>query len=318
MTDRYSRREFVKKAALGTLALAIAPSLKAAESSIPRRKFGETGMEVSILGLGGGSALLAASEADRVKIIEKALELGVNYFDTAESYGKERASEKLYGQVLPAHRSKIYITSKSEDRTHDGVMRSVEASLKALKTDHLDVLHVHAVGKKDEPANWGKPDGVVTALRKLRDQKVIRSMALSGHESPEKLKEAIEMYDFNSVLMALNASKNKAFREVALPAAAKKNMGIVAMKTTRGLVGEGEGKANARQLLGWAWSQPVHVAIVGMTTLQNLEENVSLAKAYKANPAEEEKLTAALAPVVTDEQLVWAMPGYRDGYGIIA
>lgn len=137
-------------------------------------------------------------------------------------------------------------------------------------------------------------------------------MALSGHDSPESLKKAIELYDFDSVLMAMNATQRKSFQEIAMPAAVKKNMGVVAMKTTRGLVGKGEGKATPKELLSWIWAQPLHVAIVGMGSIEMLEQNAELAQAYVPGHMDQEKLTASLAPFVTDQQMEWAVPGHVD------
>jgi len=310
MSKSISRRDFFKTTAVGSMIMALAPHLQGAATVIPRRKFGETGMEFSILGFGCGSNFLKAPADKRAGLLEKAIDLGINYFDTAAQYGN-RESEKVLGETLPKYRAKIHIGSKTEDRTYDGAMRSIEESLKNLKTDYLDIAHVHQVNPKDDLAAFGKPDGVVTAFRKLRDEKVIKSMALSGHASAEKLKEAIEMYDFNSVLMAMNATSRKAFREIALPTAEKKKMGIIAMKTTLGLVGEGEGKATAAELLQWAWSQPLTAAIVGTGTLDILEQNVATAKAYTPAKKEDEKLVARLMHV-SDEQLGWPLPDHVD------
>jgi uncharacterized protein len=326
-----TRREFLVRAAAGTAAIGLVGVAGAAnleETSVPAsaaavgagkmplRKFGKTGLEVSLLGFGGGSRFLTASEETASALIERALELGINYFDTASSYGKERASEKRYGTVLPKHRSKIILATKTGDRSYDGAMRSVEESLKHLKTEHLDLIQMHAVGKADEPEKWDKPDGALTALRKLRDQKVVRFVGFTGHESADVHKKIIDSLEFDTVLMALNAADHKAFGEVALPAAVKKDMGIVAMKTTRGLVGTGDGKAKASELLQWAFDLPVATVIVGMETLEVLDENVQLAKAHKPGASERSGLTARLQPHVTAEQLVWAVPGYQDRYDV--
>jgi PII-like signaling protein len=111
--------------------------------------------------------------------------------------------------------------------------------------------------------------------------------------------------------MALNASQHKAFREVALPAAVAKKMGVIAMKTTRGLVGTGDNKASARELLAYAWDLPVAVAIVGMETIEQLNENIQLAQDYKPGKINTTSLASRLSRTATDEQVAWAMPGYQ-------
>jgi predicted aldo/keto reductase-like oxidoreductase len=114
--------------------------------------------------------------------------------------------------------------------------------------------------------------------------------------------------------MALNAAEHQRFRELALPAAVGKRMGVIAMKVTRNLVGEGPGKASAASLLRWAWDLPVATAIVGMESLTQLNENLRLAAAYRpgADAAEAGPLARRLFAQVTREQLGWAVPGYRD------
>lgn len=318
MKDPVSRREFLKRTAAGAAALGLtglAPSaLRAAEESpkIPLRPLGQTGLKVSMLGFGGGSRFLVAKPEEAEAMLEKAIELGITYFDTAASYGKDRQSEKIYGRVLPRYRKSIVLASKDNVRTYDGMMRSVEGSLKALQTDYLDLMQMHDVGPKDDPAAWEKPDGALTALRKLREQKVIRFIGFTGHQNAETHKKVIEQLDFDTVLMALNAAGHKKFHEVALPAAEKKKMGIIAMKVTRGLVGTGQGKATPKELLSWAFSLPISTVIVGMESVAQVEENITLAKTYKAGTTDVAALTRRLAPHVTPEQLVWAMPGYRD------
>ncbi len=325
-----SRRDFMKRAAAGAAAIGLAgmiPSgIQAAEgltsgtaatagaggSLIPLRTLGNTGARISMLGFGGGSRFLIASEEQGAAMLERAVELGITYFDTASSYGKDRASEKRYGEVLPKYRDKIFLTTKTADRTYDGMMKSVEESLAHLKTDHLDLMQMHDVGPKDDPAAWEKPDGALTALRKLRDQKVIRFIGFTGHQKAEVHRNIIEKLDYDTVLMALNAADHKSFREVALPAAEKKNMGIIAMKVTRGLVGEGEGKSTPAELLSWAFSLPISTVIVGMETLEQIDQNVQQARVWAPGKTDVAALTRRITPHASFEQVSWAMPDYRD------
>src|SRR5690349_20239154 len=138
MSEKLSRRDFIKTTAIGALAAGLVPVARAQGEAVPKREFGKTGLKLSIIGLGGGSNYLKANDEEAQKILQRAVELGVNYFDTAAQYGN-RASEKRYGQYLSTVRDKVHIGSKTQDRTYDGAMKSVEESLKNLKTDHLDI-----------------------------------------------------------------------------------------------------------------------------------------------------------------------------------
>lgn len=332
-----TRREFLQRSIAGTAALslagtaaaALAPSATAtvttsgtaaggtgtAGSGMPMRVLGKTGVKVSMLGYGGGSQFLTATPEQGAELLDHALKSGITYFDTAANYGKNRESEKRFGETLQPHRRKIFLTTKSEDRSYDGMMRSIEESLRHLRTDYVDLAQIHAASAKDNPEEWEKPDGALTALRKLRDQKVVRFIGFTGHDNGKVHREIINSLEFDTVLMAINAAGHKGFYEHALPAAVNKNMGIIAMKVTRGLVGDGAGKASVSELLQWTFDLPISVAIIGMGAMDVLEKNLEIAKAYKPSPNKgtQTALMQRLQPHVTDEQLVWALPGYRDG-----
>lgn len=314
----YNRRDFLKRAAAGTVAVGMAHlSTEEADAGerrnrLPLRTLGKTGEKVSMLGFGGGSRFLVASEEEASAMLERALAAGITYFDTASSYGRDRASEKRYGRVLPRYRKQIFLATKTGDRSYDGAMRSVEESLKALNTDFLDLIQMHDVGPSDRPENWTKTDGALTALRKLKDQKVVRYVGFTGHQKAEVHQKVIESLEFDTVLMALNAAEHRPFRQIALPAAKAKGMGVIAMKATRGLVGEGPGKAPPKDLLSWVFELPVATLLVGMESLAMLNDNLRIARAFKPGAAKTALLTEALSSHVTAEQLGWAMPDYRD------
>lgn len=316
-----TRRELLKRAAAGTVALGgagLAAGDAEAKPKMPMRTLGKTGVRVSILGFGGGSQFLmaggsdAAGEEETAKMLHRAVEAGITYFDTAASYGPGRKSEKFYGRVLPQYRKRIFLATKTGDRTYDGAMRSVEESLKALRTDRLDLIQMHDVGPHDDPSAWERPTGALTALRQLKDQKVVRFVGFTGHQRAEVHRKVIESLEFDTVLMALNAAEYRPFREIALPAAARKRLGIIGMKATRGLVGDGPGKTAAGDLLAYVWDLPVAVTIVGMTGLEILNENIRLAQSYRPGRVKAAALTARLVPHVTPEQLEWTVPGYTD------
>jgi uncharacterized protein len=321
-----SRREFLITAA-GTAALGLTGRAQAAgktdkagkpatsdskETGLPRRVLGKTGVEVSLLGFGGGSRFLLASDEDAVAMLDRAVAAGITYFDTASSYGRDRRSERIFGMALPKHRASIFIATKTDDRTYDGAMRSIEESLKLMKIDSLDLIQVHSAGPRDDLSAWDKPTGVLTAFRKLKEQKVTRFIGFTGHEEAEVHKKVIETFDFDTVLMALNAARHKRFTELALPAAVDKKIGIIAMKVARDLAGSGPGRADIRDLLSHTWDLPVATAIIGMESLEQLDTNVRLAREFKPGASGTAATAARLAVEVTSTQLSWAQPGYED------
>ncbi|HWV99559.1 MAG TPA: aldo/keto reductase [Candidatus Acidoferrum sp.] len=299
-----NRREFLKSLAVACAASSQVPNLGAVDTTsaqlnlkLPRRLLGKTGVMVSALALGGviGMQLPPSPEHDPVAIADAALDLGITYFDTSPDYNNGQ-SETNYGEVMARRRKEVFLATKTNDRNYDGTLRSIEQSLKRLRTDHVDLLQIHGVSAKDDPASWGKPDGVLTALHKLRDQKVIRFIGLTGHDSAARLREAIEMHEFDTLLTTLNpVPRRQPFREDLLPVANRKQMGVIAMK----VMGGGNGclaTGNPLQkvlrpyhdqtphqvtpplLLRYTLALPVSVAVVGVASVDQLKANISVVR----------------------------------------
>ena len=175
-----SRREFLERRAIAgaAAALALPASVEAAPGKIPHRTLGRTGASVSILAMGCGSRFLMYSADEASGVLEKALALGINYFDTAMDYG-DGESERRVGQVIATRRKDVFVATKvpTRARTRDAALREVEASLKRLQTDHVDLLHLHSLGKEDDLAKIEAADGALKASYELRDQRSRASSA---------------------------------------------------------------------------------------------------------------------------------------------
>ena len=298
------RREF-----LGTMAAVVAggatctrPTLetesrkheKSKKPVIPRRALGKTGVKVSALILGGVVAMKEAPTArfHPAELANAALDAGINYFDTAPSYGNGQ-SERNYGEVLETRRNEVFLATKTGNRSYDGAMREVEASLKRLRTDRLDLLQIHGVKAEEDFTKWEKSDGVLKALCKLRDEKVTRFIGVTGHESAESMRRAIELFDFDTVLTTFNPTTRRLpYQRLVLPLARKKKMGILAMKVMGGGLGSlaignpiknddvwyhdaAPRQAEAAMLIRYVLGLPISAAVVGMGSLEHLRNNVS-------------------------------------------
>ena len=306
------RREFIKAVATVATVGLPSPILRAEKqngpNTLPRHRLGRTGVEVSILALGGviGMQLPPTDKHDPAAIAETALDLGITYFDTAPGYNNGQ-SETNYGQVLARRRQEVFLACKTGDRSYDGTMRSVEQSLKRLRTDHLDLLQIHGVTGKDDPSAWGQPTGVVTALQKLREQKVTRFLGVTGHDNAAMLRRAVEMYEFDTLLTTLNpTSHRRPFREELLPAANRKQMGVIAMKVMGGGNGclvagnpfkkllqpyhdETSHQVDAPSLIRYTLGLPISVAVIGVASIDQLKANVAVVKENKAMTLAEQK-----------------------------
>lgn len=298
MGEKVSRREFLEKSALFGAVAALGAGNGPASEKMPTRVLGKTGVRVSILALGCGSRLLSYKSTEAaVAAINLALDSGISYLDTAYGYGQGR-SETWVGQVAKTRRKEFFLATKIEPRDGDMAMRILEGSLKRLQTDRIDLIHVHSLRDDDDLARVEAKGGVLQALYKLRDQKVTRFIGMTSHYDPSVLKTAIERHDLDCVQMALNAALQGmtpgahgmtlnpaipvSFERVALPAARKKNLGILAMKVTgqEALLGTGSGKSDVAHLLRYTLSLPVAAAVVGMPTLGMIRQNAAWARSF--------------------------------------
>ena len=303
--QKVSRRVFLEKGGLAAGAVAAMPALKppvaadaAVTTKLPHRTLGRTGASVSILAMGCGSRFLAYPADQATAVLEKAVGLGIDYLDTAVGYG-DGESETRLGRFLATRRKDVFLATKvpTRARTRDAALKEVEASLKRLQTDHLDLLHLHSLGDEADLAKIEAPDGALKALYELREQKVTRFIGMTSHTDGAVMAKAIERNDLDCVQMAMNPARAARFEELALPTANNKNLGVILMKVTAQDKLLGAGGADAASLLRYAWSLPISAAVCGMPKLEFLEANVATARAYSSPlpPAEMERLRQQLA-----------------------
>ncbi|MBE9126645.1 aldo/keto reductase, partial [Coleofasciculus sp. LEGE 07081] len=175
-------------------------------TAMPERQLGNTGVSIPILGLGGaGKTPLSWGnhDAEAVAIIQRALELGIRYFDTAASYGP---SEKYLGKVLPNYRQQVFIATKTAARDRDGAWRELERSLKRLNTDYLDLWQLHHVSFEQELDTIFSKNGAARALEEAKAQKLIRFSGITGHHEPDIIAQGLQRYPFDTTLVCINAA----------------------------------------------------------------------------------------------------------------
>ena len=328
----YSRRKFIQNSAMGAAAVSASGLIsscsifsdKDKETEIPQRTLGKTGLKVSILSFGGGSQFLKNNDGDWEIVLKKAVESGINLFDTAPSYslagfnlgeGKASGSEERFGEILPAYRDKIILSTKLESRDPDEAEKTVESSLARMKTDYLDILMIHSIEPSDDVAKIEK--GLYKEMVRLKETGVIKHIGFSSMDSAERSRDMLEKLDFDVCMLAMNPTMYGDFVKIAFPAAKKKNTGIIAMKVMRNIVGV---EATAKELFEYAWTEGgVASAMVGHFGIEPLEENIKLAQEYGKNELasiDRQELETRLAKLAGPHALCWAQPGYTDG-GII-
>ena len=296
MNNPWNRREFLKAAAVAVMAATEASAARAAPP-VPKRPLGKTGQMVSCLAFGGGSRFCSVTNEDAAQaLLTRAFSAGINYFDTASSYGKGRMSERRYGEFVKSRRKEVFLTTKIKARNRDEALRELEQSLKCLQTDYVDLVQIHALVDIAEVDQLAKPDSALAAVQQLKEQKMTRFFGITGHNDGTAMAEALRRFDFDTALMALNAAQSSnpmaqrkmeripAFEQAALPMAVRKNMGIIAMKAmAQGqIVGTGPGRTSAAELLQYNLSLPVSTVVIGYDNMAVLEENIRTAVNFTA------------------------------------
>ena len=298
-----SRRTFLEAAVAGGAAVKLIFAAGVdPKTGMPLRVLGKTGCKVSCLVLGCGSRLLMYTPERTEKVLNRAINLGINYLDTAQSYG-DGESERRVGRVVAKRRKEVFLTTKVSERDGDKVRRLVEESLKRLQTDHLDLTHIHSVEFAEDVQRIEAPNGLLDTLFKLREERITRFVGATSHTDPVSLADLPRRQPLDVTQMALNAAllgyvsarQQKRvdaegvvnFETIAMPVAQRKNMGIIAMKVfaQEKLVGA----APAADLIHYLLSLPVTAVVIGMPKEEYLEANVRIVKSFRQMPMDKMK-----------------------------
>ncbi|MHC4394719.1 MAG: aldo/keto reductase [Planctomycetota bacterium] len=320
-----SRREFIKYSASGLAAASAAglvssccPAGKSkctvSKTGMPMRVLGKTGLEISILSFGAGSQFCANDDGEWEPTIERAIAAGVNFFDTSPGYQWQASmtSEERLGKILPKYRKQIILSTKFDKRNADDAMREFERSLKRMKTDYIDILAVHAYGGKGDLQAMEK--GLYKQMVKLKEQGVVGYIGFTGMDTGKACSELMERFDLDVAFLTLNPTMYGDFFNVTVPVARKQNLGIIAFKVVRDIVGK---EASAKELLHYCWSQEgVTTALIGHLGMEPLEENLRIAKEFSKTAklsVDRKELEARLAHMAGPHALCYVRADYNDG-----
>jgi len=253
------------------------------------RPLGSTGLNVAPIGL--GAAQLGSSEYDHAReVVFKALDMGVNYFDTARGYWD---SEIKLGKALKGEREKVIVSSKTTGKTKEEAAQHIDESLERLQTDYIDNYHLHALSDLDDvDVRLGGP---LEALVEAREAGKIRHIGVTGHTFPSVLVAALKRFDFDTFLVPLNILEREPMAEL-IPLAIEKNIGITIMKPVA------TGLLPAPLALKWLMNQPIAVAVPGATTAAEMEQNAIIGALddYTLTPQEEAEVAQWALDLATD------------------
>lgn len=273
-----------------------------------KRELGRTGFYATLIGLGGEGILRTFGYDEQAyELINRAIDLGINYFESARAYS---GSESYYGNALKERRQNIFLTSKSHARDKAGALNHLRQTLANMRTDHLDLWQVHDVRTHEDIEEIFGPNGAIEAFVSAKAEGLTRFIGVTGHHDPFILRRCIEMFDFDTVLLPVNPAEPsyQSFLETVMPVAQAKGMGIIGMKVyLRGLAARLPWYSSLEPFFRFALSQPITTAVIGCDSIANLEENISFAKSFtRMDDAEMQELVMQVATV--SRQLMYYKP----------
>jgi aryl-alcohol dehydrogenase-like predicted oxidoreductase len=264
--------------------------------SIPLRKFGKTGVQISALGLGGHHLGAAKDEQTAIQIVHRALDGGITFYDNCWEYHRGK-SEDWLGKGLKGKRDQAFLMTKVCTHGRDGSLATqmLEQSLRRLQTDHLDLWQVHGVGFANDPELFIRKGGAAEALTRAKEQGKVRFVGFTGHKDPDVHLAMLETgFPFDAVQMPLNPFDGTfmSFEQKVLPVLNRRGIAPLGMKP---IGGHGEpvqkGVLTAQEALRYAMSLPVATTISGAEEMHILEQNLEIAQNFTPmTPAEMQAL----------------------------
>lgn len=296
-----SRRDVMKGGVAG--AVAFTAGVAISEEKLPHRLLGKTGVQVPLVGFGTGPMGVKLNMKEAEALLNEALDLGVNYMDTAPEFAGYGKAQQQLGQVLPQRRKEVFLVTKLWEPDEDKALKLLEQNLKELKVERVDLLYAHSIGSdKMDPAKVRGPRGTMAALAKAKKEGLCRFTGITGHNRPGRFLEMLRHFEFDVMMNAVNLADRHTygFETKVWPVAAKKKVGLVAMKVFGGMGADRPlstrvmPREHLRIAFRYALGQPgAACAVIGMATREELQQNIAWAKAFE--PLSEEERTVATA-----------------------
>ncbi len=309
MSNLPNRRTFLRTGVAAGAALSLGNRLLAAQRSdqggVPKRPLGKTGVDVSILCLGGwhiGKAAIDDGDAAAIRLMHQALDEGITFFDNAWDY-HDGHSEEVMGKAVKDRRDKVFLMTKNCERDYQGSMKDLEQSLQRLQTDHIDLWQFHEMVYDNDP-DWVFEKGGMKAALEAQKAGKVRFVGFTGHKDPAiHLKMLHKPYAWASAQMPINVCDYffRSFQHDVVPECLKVGTGPIGMKSLGGgMQGKipSSGIATASDCIRFALSQPISSLVVGLRNERDLNQALDVARDFKPLTREEQN---ALLDKVKDQ-----------------
>ncbi len=307
-----SRREFLSTtlaagAALG-LATQAAPADDKPGTGLAVRPLGKTGEKVSLICLGGWHIGSVKDKDEAIKIMHRALDEGLTFFDNAWDYHDGR-SEELMGEALAGggRRQKCFLMTKNCARDARTTRQHIEDSQRRLRTDVIDLMQFHEINYDNDP-DWIVERGALAELLKAKKDGKVRFVGFTGHKSPHIHLKMLAKHAWDTVQMPINVCDHfyRSFAREVVPEANRRGTACIGMKSLGGGA-DGKGRLPTEKVCGvedarrFALSQDIATLVVGIDSMKVLEQDLEMARRFKPmSEAERDKLLAQVKPVAGD------------------
>jgi len=294
--QKKNRREFIQATAsaavlVGASTNPILAEQRMVSGGIPTRPLGKTGVHIPILGLGGWH-IGSVEGSEAIRIMHASIDQGLTFFDNAWDY-HDGGSEEIMGKALAnGKRKDVFLMTKNCERDYEGSMRNLEESLKRLQTDHIDLWQFHEIIYDNAP-DWVFEKGGLKAALEARQQGKVRFIGFTGHKDPRiHLKMLGKPHDWDAVQMPINVldAHYRSFQREVVPVCEKRGIGVLGMKSLGGS-SPGAIVANtdltASELRRYALSLPISSLVSGITSMEELEQDLNVARDFKPMGAQE-------------------------------
>lgn len=267
---------------------------------MPKRKLGRTGVEVSVVGLGGFHMGLPKEEAESIRLVRSAIDRGITFLDNCWDYNDGRSEERMGKALQDGYRDRAFLMTKIDGRTKKAAADQIDQSLKRLRTDHIDLVQIHEVIRMTDPERCFASGGCIEALLDAKKAGKLRFIGFTGHKDPAihlaMLKAAdAHGFTFDTVQMPLNVmdAHYKSFEKEVLPVAVSKGMGILGMKSMgSGIILQSK-VVTPEECLHYAMNLPTSVVITGCDTMPILDQAIAAALSFR--PMTQEQVASVLA-----------------------
>ncbi|MEZ5352967.1 MAG: aldo/keto reductase [Bryobacteraceae bacterium] len=293
-----TRREFILAAAAMH-----APAQESRPGGIPVRKLGRTGERVSILTLGGAHTgrVGQGSKAEAIRLMRTAIDGGINFFDNAWDYLDGFAEEMMGEGLADGWRKKVFLMTKNCERTYEGSRRCLEDSLRRLRTDHVDLWQFHEMNYDNDPDWVFEKGGLKYALEAVKAGKV-RYLGFTGHKDPRiHLTMLAKPYPWVTAQMPINVMDTfyRSFQKQVVPVCNRKDVAVIGMKSLGGGPRDARipslTKISAEQCVRYALSLPITTLCRGYMSVEQLEQDLRIARGFKPLTAKEKEAILTMA-----------------------